>query len=446
MPSIYDFLPPGSREQAGYAGLGALAQALLAGGAPTTTPGGGIAAMGQGFGGFGQAYNQRLMSGLQQAAMGQQLAEAERKRKQQEAQMASIQGMFTSPPVQMAMAGNAQPGPTMQAAAKAQPPIAQLFPGQDINALREYATAFPEQFSRTVGERLTAKPPDGYTLGPDQVRYDASGKVIARGPERAAKPTEFQQAMIDAGYTPGTPEYKKAAADYVARKGLPMQVTNQVDLKQENEEAKVVGKNFGEIYTGLVNAEMRAPSQIGKLDRLDALLSKTYTGLGAEQVQAASKALKAAGDAAGVNTSGLSEKIGAAEAATALANEMALELRNPAGGAGMPGAMSDSDRDFLKTMTPGMATTPEGRKQIVETRRRLIRREQQVAKMARDYRKKNGSLNEGFFDELAAFSEKNPLFADMKPAEGPAASGNNPYSSMSDEQILQQLRAQGVLK
>jgi hypothetical protein len=213
-PSIYDFLPPGTREQAGYAGLGALAQALLRGGAPTLTPGGGIAAMGEGLGGFGSAYNARLNSGLQQAMVGTQLAEAERKKKQQETQAAAIQQMFTPPPVQIAMAGNAQPGPTMAAAAKAQAPIAQMFPGQDVNALREYATAFPEQFSKTVGERLTAKPSDGYTLGPDQVRFDASGKVIARGPEK--KDEQLVKVLNPDGtvkYVPRAEAVGKAAPD-----------------------------------------------------------------------------------------------------------------------------------------------------------------------------------------------------------------------------------------
>jgi hypothetical protein len=181
---LSQFITPADRQQAAYQGLLQMAAGLMQGGAPSTNPGAGMQGLGAGLGGFSQGYQGGINSRVQQAMVGQQLAEAERKRKQQETQASAIQGMFTPPPVQMAMAGNDRAGPTMAAAAKAQAPIAQMFPGQDVNALREYATAFPEQFSKTVGERLTAKPSDGYTLGPDQVRFDANGKVIARGPEK----------------------------------------------------------------------------------------------------------------------------------------------------------------------------------------------------------------------------------------------------------------------
>jgi hypothetical protein len=426
MASIWDFLPPGARQQAAYSGLMNMAGGLMQGGAPSTQPGGGMRGLGLGLGGFNQGYQGSINSAAQQGMMATQLAEFERKNKQREMQEAAINQMFVPPAPQMAMAGNPQAGPTQVAAAKAQPPIAQMFPGQDVNMLRTMAQANPEGFMSAMQTRMMPKEKSLVSVAQGAALVDPNtNKAVFTNPKEAPAPSEFEKALAASNYKPGTPEYEKANRDFVARKGLPMQVTNQVELKQENAEAAIVGKNFGEIYTGLVNAEMKAPSQLGKLDRLESLLSKTYTGMGAEQVQAASKALKAAGDAAGVNTSGLSEKIGAAEGAQALANEMALELRNPAGGAGMPGAMSDSDREFLKSMTSGLSTTPEGRKQIVETRRRLIKREQQVAKMARDYRRKHKSLDEGFFDDLAEFSEKNPLFADMAPqqAEAPAGDG-----------------------
>jgi hypothetical protein len=89
---------------------------------------------------------------------------------------------------------------------------------------------------------------------------------------------------------------------------------------------------------------------------------------------------------------------------------MALQLRNPSGGAGMPGALSDADRVYLQSMTPGLTKTPEGRKLISETMITLAKRDQDVAKLARDYRKKNGGFDEGFYNELATWSAANPLF------------------------------------
>ena len=98
------------------------------------------------------------------------------------------------------------------------------------------------------------------------------------------------------------------------------------------------------------------------------------------------------------------------EAAQALAGEIALELRNPSGGAGMPGAMSDADRQFLVNMVPGLATTPGGRKLMLETATKLANRDKEVAAMARKYRQKHGNIDEGFYDELARFSAEKPLF------------------------------------
>jgi hypothetical protein len=99
------------------------------------------------------------------------------------------------------------------------------------------------------------------------------------------------------------------------------------------------------------------------------------------------------------------------EAASAMANEMALELRSPAGGAGMPGAMSDQDREFLKSMVPQMSQTAEGRKSIIDSRVKVMERENTVAGMARQYRQKYGKLDESFFGQLQEWSNRNHLFA-----------------------------------
>ena len=51
---------------------------------------------------------------------------------------------------------------------------------------------------------------------------------------------------------------------------------------------------------------------------------------------------------------------------------------------------------------------------IIETLQRKAKRDIDVAKMAREYRQKNKTHN-GFSEELAAWSEKNPLFEDLAP-------------------------------
>jgi len=141
---------------------------------------------------------------------------------------------------------------------------------------------------------------------------------------------------------------------------------------------------------------------------LDGLLKNVETGKFAETRLSVAKA------ADDLGMKGLADTFmkarDSAEAAQALANEMALELRNPAGGAGMPGAMSDKDREFLASMIPGLTNTADGRKNIVEFRRAMIQRERDVGKLARTYAKENGGrIDEGFFEKLQEFSDRNPI-------------------------------------
>jgi hypothetical protein len=180
--------------------------------------------------------------------------------------------------------------------------------------------------------------------------------------------------------------------------------TSVVNLPgQEKAESKAVGEFFGKTYADIQSAGALATNKINKVERLNTLLDGVQTGkltpLGVDLAStAASLGFK------------IDPKLGNKQAADALSKEMALELRNPSGGAGMPGALSNSDREFLMSMTPGLTSDPAGRKLISESMVKLAKRDQDVAKLARDYRKRKGSLDEGFYDELAKFSDANPLF------------------------------------
>jgi hypothetical protein len=180
--------------------------------------------------------------------------------------------------------------------------------------------------------------------------------------------------------------------------------TSVVNLPgQEKAESKAVGEFFGKTYADIQSAGASATNKINKVERLNTLLDGVQTGkltpLGVDLAStAASLGFK------------IDPKLGNKQAADALSKEMALELRNPSGGAGMPGALSNSDREFLMSMTPGLTSDPAGRKLISESMVKLAKRDQDVAKLARDYRKRKGSLDEGFYDELAKFSDANPLF------------------------------------
>ena len=51
-------------------------------------------------------------------------------------------------------------------------------------------------------------------------------------------------------------------------------------------------------------------------------------------------------------------------------------------------------------MVPGISQTPEGRKLLIDARRKVNERSIVVAKMARVYAQRNGQLDAGFEDEL----------------------------------------------
>ena len=179
-----------------------------------------------------------------------------------------------------------------------------------------------------------------------------------------------------------------------------------VNIKQETEEAKAIGKGLGEKFIKAGEDADSAVSQLDSLDRVESLLQGVDTGrltpLGTE-IAGYAKSL-------GID---IDPKSGNKEAAQSLVNQFVLQLRNPASGAGMPGQLSDSDRKFLQSMGPGIEKTPEGRRQIIETMRKVAGRRIEYADQMQEYRKENDTLA-GFDAKWRTYVNKNPLFKDIK--------------------------------
>lgn len=189
-----------------------------------------------------------------------------------------------------------------------------------------------------------------------------------------------------------------------------------VMTKQETEEAKTVGKGFGDQFVSIQQAGTDAGGKLARLDRMSQLIQGVNTG----KLEPARMQVSALADSFGLQ---IDPNLPAKQAIEALSNELALQARNPSGGAGMPGAMSDKDREFLVNISPGLSKTPEGNALIIDTARKLARRDQDVARLAREYRKRHGTIDEGFYDELQRFSAANPLFNSQQPASGQSGSG-----------------------
>lgn len=202
--------------------------------------------------------------------------------------------------------------------------------------------------------------------------------------------------------------------------------------QQEKEFQKAVGKEFGQMYTDTIKAELNAPRTIANYDRLGGLLNQVNTGTFAGNITAMKAAAKAMGF--DLTAMGIRDDVAPAQATRQISNMLALELRNPAGGAGMPGAMSDKDREFLQQSIPSIENDPGAIGQMIDYRKRLARRDQEVGRLARQYRARNGTFDEGFFDELRRFSDANPLFpqAPTAPARPGAGAARNPQDVMRE--------------
>jgi hypothetical protein len=256
-----------------------------------------------------------------------------------------------------------------------------------------------------------------------KIRQSAAGKQIGEiANERTALMTrryEDKQVM-DQNIAKAQQEFAaqgdyspKAAAVFAQRHGVKVQDVMEgikdpnkplvnVAMNQEKAESKEVGENYGKQFAGLEKASFASVGKLATLDRMEQLLGQVQTG----KLQPMKQKVQEMAEALGFQ---VDPSLPAAQALESLTSQMTLDVRNPSGGAGMPGAMSDQDRQFLAKIPPDAQKTVEGNKLIIETHRAIAKRDMEVAKMARAYRKKNGT-----YDELADWAEKHPLFDGKK--------------------------------
>lgn len=186
----------------------------------------------------------------------------------------------------------------------------------------------------------------------------------------------------------------------VARAGKPVVNVDARNFNtQESEQSKAYGKTLGEQRGVITQAGFDAPKKLAQLDRMEQLIGGLDAG---------GKAAPLAADIASYAQSmgiKIDPKLGAKEAAQALAIEMASNMRTPG-----TGPMTDKDFDNFLRRVPDLSKTPEGRKQITGTMRAALQRDLEASKFARDYAKaNNGVIDDNFYDAMADFYAKNPV-------------------------------------
>ena len=108
--------------------------------------------------------------------------------------------------------------------------------------------------------------------------------------------------------------------------------------------------------------------------------------------------------ALGFNMQGVPES----EALRALSNQIALQLRNPAGGEGMPGAMSDADRNFLVASVPGLTTTDAGNRALIRIMQDKENYRIRQNRAAIEYIQRRHT-NDGLEQHMQQWAETNPM-------------------------------------
>jgi lysozyme len=236
-----------------------------------------------------------------------------------------------------------------------------------------------------------------------------SAPAPTAGAPGAAGPGAGPSAAVPPGQLPRSYTADDLAAFSIA--GIPKEAVEQLarDPQQhlydayDKEHGARLAKDFGEIQ----DAGRKAGSQRQEIALLRTIASdpNTLQGWGTS----ASITLRRVAEAAGFKTEGLAPT----QVFQALMNKHALEARSTSEGGGMPGAMSDADREFLAKIAGGTANSPEANLALLAIKDKMLQRQQQVGQLATRYaRANNGRLDLGFQEKLSSWAEKNPLFTD----------------------------------
>ena len=200
-----------------------------------------------------------------------------------------------------------------------------------------------------------------------------------------------------------------------------------IDQRHESEFGKKLAAQEAERYGSIIKAGSAARDMVGNLDVVGAALDAYNRGskLGTGALGPYEHALRSYGAALGI---GNAETVGAGELAQSIQNRMALMMRNPDGGMGMPGALSDADRKFLVASQPGIDKTPAGNRRMIEIMKRLEQRKIQISEMAADWVGSNGTMK-GFEQHVNKWANANPLFGDLQEMFAPKRTGGGDGAS-----------------
>lgn len=284
---------------------------------------------------------------------------------------------------------------------------------EKTHGLAERTTAAAEEKAKTEAAQFERT----YGLDLNKFNADVADKQASRAWERekqaldAGKPTDdlkeyaaYAKQEADAGRAPQPFLQYMTQLKQAGRPQTNVSVSG--DKKGAEEMAKLFAKRYDALQTNAEGARTMA-------DNLDAVERALDTGVRTGTAAEVELGLRKVAQVFGI---GDAEKIAGGELVQAITNKLALQVRAPGGEAGgMPGAMSDADREFLRQTVPGLLRTPQGNRHVLAIMRAAAARHEQIFDMAVDYAEANdGQLGPAFDRQVREFVKANPLSASVE--------------------------------
>lgn len=290
---------------------------------------------------------------------------------------------------------------------------------RDALSLANLGQGGQPDYGKAIGGLLSLNDIDG------AAKIAAIQKSVA--PESSADMQAFKMAQSQ-GFTGGILDFMKQKAEA----GAARTNVNTVVQSGEKEYDKALNKDLADNFLNFQKGGRNASGAINTLNYMENLTKDPnfYSGSGGDLATKGKQALASMGVTA-PDSAKPNELFGA------LSNKLTLD----AAGGSLGAQISNSDVKFLQAINPNLATTPDGNRELIGYHRKVYQRQQQTAKMARDYASKNGGrIDAGFDQVLSEYAEKNPLF----PTQGRATKGNNAPAMPSISDIDAEIKRRGL--
>jgi hypothetical protein len=203
------------------------------------------------------------------------------------------------------------------------------------------------------------------------------------------------RSLEAAGYVKGTPEFQEALRKILTRD------------RTESAGTVALAQAGVKELTQRTNAVESGQAQLGLINQIEALATNPNVPQGRLANWELEGRRIASALFPGFNTEGIRE----GEALRALSNRITLSLRQTGDGAGMPGAMSDADRNFLQQSAPNLTNTREGNMLLLRIMRETEQYRLRSNTEAIRYLRESPAAFGGLADHMGQWMQANPMSA-----------------------------------